>query len=454
MKHKGLIFLLLMSLWPLRCDQVNGQEATFDLLNPSTLQQLESDILTRSLFQLERRRYNLLNQGILVESLDGNTVLAELNSDVPFNPASVMKLATSFMALDRLGPDYRFHTVIYGQCPVNAVQKTLKGDLFLVSEGNPVFRPADARNLSQLLVRRGLKRVEGDLVVVGPFSLGANFPLNRAAAQMRRYLNLSGIRILGKTRLLPAGSVVLESKVHFLTHTSERLRSILWTQNAYSVNDIADRLGDGLGGPAAIRQFLMKNARLEPESVYVARPSGLEYNRMTARATVKMLRALYSWLAAHQMWMQDIMPVAGIDEGTLYGRFRDSDCQGAIVGKTGTNPSKDGGVSALAGIAYTRDYGPLLYAIFNTHGSVATYRRWQDDFLHGVMEVSGGVGQYLSPHLDMVNIYTSSSWTPSQYWASLTETPLISKKPPSKRAKFQPRKMAKNRRPGSRRARV
>jgi D-alanyl-D-alanine carboxypeptidase len=454
MKNKGLIFLLVASLWPFQYDKIDGQEAPFDLLTPSTLQPPENDVLTKSLFELQRRRYNLLNQGILVESLDGRAVLAELNSDLPFNPASVMKLATSFMALDRLGPDYRFHTVIYGQRPVNAAQNTLKGDLFLVSDGNPIFRPADARNLAQLMARRGLKRVEGDLVLVGPFSMGANFSSSKAAAKMRRYLNLSGIRIVGKTRLLPAGSVGLESKVHFLTHTSERLRSILWTQNAYSVNDIADRLGDGLGGPTVIRQFLLKNAGLEPESVYVARPSGLEYNRMTARATVKMLRALYTWLAGHQMQMQDIMPVAGLDEGTLYGRFRDSDCLGAIVGKTGTNPSKDGGVSTLAGIAYTRDHGPLLYAIFNTHGSVSTYRRWQDDFLQGVMEESGGVGQYLSPHLDMVDIYASSSWTPSQYWASLTETPLIYKKPPSKKSKFQSRKMTKNRRSSSRRARA
>jgi D-alanyl-D-alanine carboxypeptidase len=34
----------------------------------------------------------------LAETLDGSKILAELNSDVPFNPASVMKVATSFFA--------------------------------------------------------------------------------------------------------------------------------------------------------------------------------------------------------------------------------------------------------------------------------------------------------------------------------------------------------------------
>jgi hypothetical protein len=213
-------------------------------------------------------------------------------------------------------------------------------------------------------------------------------------------------------------------------------------------------LGDGMGGPAAIRQFLIEAAGLEPGDVYVARPSGLEHNRMTARAPVKMMRALFGWLARHQMEVQEVMPVAGLDEGTLYRRLRGAECQGAIVGKTGTNASKDGGVSALAGMAFTRNHGPLLYAIFNTHGSVAAYRRWQDGFLRNLIAESGGVGQYLARRLDKVNVYAPSSWTPSEYWASLPESPLIFRKPQVRKAKFQVRRMSKNRRPISSRIRT
>jgi serine-type D-Ala-D-Ala carboxypeptidase/endopeptidase (penicillin-binding protein 4) len=454
MKQRAFFFLLVSSFWPMQADPTSRQAGAADLSTSVAASSHDSPALARSLFWLGRRRYSPLNQGVLVESLEGDKVLAELNADVPFNPASVMKLATSFMALDHLGPDYRFQTGIYGQCPVDAAQKTLRGDLFLASDGNPVFRPADARNLSRLLARRGLRRVEGDLVVVGPFSLGAGITPSKSAARMRLFLNQSGIRIAGETRLLAARSVELASKVHFLTHTSERLRSILWTQNAFSVNQIADRLGDGMGGPAAIRQFLIEAAGLEPGDVYVARPSGLEHNRMTARAAVKMMRALFGWLARHQMQVQEVMPVAGRDEGTLHRRLRGAECQGAIVGKTGTNPSKDGGVSALAGMAFTRNYGPLLYAIFNTHGSVAAYRRWQDGFLRNLMAESGGVGQYLAPRLDKVNVYAPSSWTPSKYWASLAESPLNFRNPQVRKAKFPVRRMAKNRRPISSRIRT
>jgi hypothetical protein len=147
---------------------------------------------------------------------------------------------------------------------------------------------------------------------------------------------------------------------------------------------------------------------------------------MTPRAGVKILRALNAWLVAHQMTMQDILPVVGIDDGTLSGRLRDQYCLGGILGKTGTNPSKDGGVSTLAGIAYTRDHGPVIYAIFNANGKVAAFRHWQDYFLRILMEESGGVGQYLPPRTDLATL--SSSWVPSSYLESLGEETMVAKK--------------------------
>ncbi|MDQ2745911.1 MAG: D-alanyl-D-alanine carboxypeptidase, partial [Acidobacteriota bacterium] len=44
--------------------------------------------------------------GILVESLDGNTVL-DSYSNFAFNPASNVKIATAYAVLKTFGPDYR-----------------------------------------------------------------------------------------------------------------------------------------------------------------------------------------------------------------------------------------------------------------------------------------------------------------------------------------------------------
>jgi serine-type D-Ala-D-Ala carboxypeptidase/endopeptidase (penicillin-binding protein 4) len=419
MKGKLFFLMAMASFWPIHANELTGGSHTVNVA-PAP-ERLESAALERSLNKLRGRRYSRDNQGILVESLDGSKVLAEFNADVTFNPASVMKLATSLVALAHLGPDYRFQTSVHGDSELDTKKKSLLGSLYVRSDGNPVFGKKDAAALSRSLVRRGLRRVEGDLVVLGPLCLDDRYTVLKSAEQLRRALTRSGIAIKGKTRLQDADSLLLDSKVLYLKHTSARLRDILWEQNAHSVNEIADRLGDLLGGAAAVQRFLIESCGLESHEIYVDRPSGLEYNRMTARAAVKMMRALYFWLNEHQMKLQDIMPVAGLDEGTLYGRFRDPDFRGGVLGKTGTNASKDGGVSALAGLAYTRDHGPVLYAILNSRGSVNAYRRWQDNFLKDLIEENGGLGEYLPAHEDADGVV--SAWMPSEYWGSLAQAP-------------------------------
>ena len=454
-----IVFLLAGAFWPTQLPQVSGRAASLDIPQSGEIssQTSTNEALTKSLLQLQRlqrRRFNPTNQGVRVETLDGSIVLADLNSDLTFNPASVMKMSTSFFALDRLGANYRFHVAVFGDSELDVARKVLKGNLYLSGDGDPVFRNRDAAALSRTLARRGLRRIEGDLVVVGPLLLDSSPTSQRSAEQIRRFLSRSGIRLTGKVRCLEATDVDLESKVHYLSHYSEKLSNILWQQNAHSINEIADRLGDSLGGPEALRQFLMEAAQLEPDEIYVARPSGLEYNRMTPRAAVKILRSLNAWLDAHQMKMQEIMPVAGVDEGTLFGRLRFDDCRGGILGKTGTNPSKDGGISSLAGIAYTRDYGPVLYTIFNTNGRISTYRRWQDFFLRNLMEECGGVGEYLPARLDPSSLYSAfSNWVPSSYWGTLPEEPLHMKKSVAKRTYIRSAtyssKAAKNQRSAS-----
>ncbi|MEW5975518.1 MAG: D-alanyl-D-alanine carboxypeptidase [Acidobacteriota bacterium] len=426
MKRKILLFALATILLPVQTSEVSGGASARETAS-SEPTRIETEALATALSKLQGRRYSPETQGILVESLDGSRILAEWNAEVPFNPASVMKLATSFASLYRFGPDYRFRTSVYGDVPLDSAKRSLRGNVYLVSDGNPTFGLKDARNLARALARRGLRRVEGGLVVAGPFSLDNRYTRQRSADQLRRIFLQQGIQVKEKARLADAESVQASAKVEFLTHQSSSLLEILWLQNAHSVNEIADRLGDALGGPEAVEQFLVEMVGIDPVEIHVDRPSGLEYNRMSVRAAVKMLRGLHFWLEAQGMTLRDIMPVAGVDEGTLWGRFRNPDYQGAVLGKTGTNPSKDGGVSALAGLVYTRDQGPLLYAIFNTHGWVPAYRRWQDNFLKDLIAECGGVSEYFEPHGSSGD-YSMSHWVPSEYWASLAEAPLPSRK--------------------------
>jgi D-alanyl-D-alanine carboxypeptidase/D-alanyl-D-alanine-endopeptidase (penicillin-binding protein 4) len=135
---------------------------------------------------------------------------------------------------------------------------------------------------------------------------------------------------------------------------------------------------------------LVRGIGIPDKDIYITYASGLDYNRITPRATVQMLRHLVLWLNFNNLLPEDVLPVAGVDDGTLRRRFTTENYLGSVVGKTGTLPATDGGVSTLAGFLYTRDRGVLLFSIFNTKGDVNISRRMQDSLLRELIQECGG----------------------------------------------------------------
>ena len=89
------------------------------------------------------------------------------------------------------------------------------------------------------------------------------------------------------------------------------------------------------------------------------------------------------------MTFADVMPVAGVDKGTLEERFDTDFSKGSVVGKTGTLGQTDSGVSALSGEVNTRS-GRLLFVIFNMHGSVSRFRSFQNLYVSMIQGQFGG----------------------------------------------------------------
>ena len=89
------------------------------------------------------------------------------------------------------------------------------------------------------------------------------------------------------------------------------------------------------------------------------------------------------------MTFADVMPVAGLDPGTLEGRFATDFSRGSVIGKTGTLGNTDGGVSALAGEISTRN-GKFLFVIFNQRGSVNRFRTFQNYYVSTIQGALGG----------------------------------------------------------------
>ena len=92
----------------------------------------------------------------------GDTSLA-WNADEPRNPASVAKLLTTLVALDTLGPAYRWKTEVYAEGDV--VDNTLNGDLLLKGYGDPFLVTERVWQLSRLVRQAGIRDIDGDLVL-------------------------------------------------------------------------------------------------------------------------------------------------------------------------------------------------------------------------------------------------------------------------------------------------
>jgi D-alanyl-D-alanine carboxypeptidase/D-alanyl-D-alanine-endopeptidase (penicillin-binding protein 4) len=313
--------------------------------------------------------------GVLIESLDGRRVLASHNADSTFNPASLIKLATTLVALRRLGADYRFETRVYAMGETDQ-EGTLRGKI-LVAGGDPTFGDVAAALIARELRARGIKKVSDELAVTPEFCFNYSESPEESAERLSRVMQFKETQ--------RAVSVAPQGKPLFVMR-SHRLRDMLLYMNAHSSNFVAERVGGLVGGPEGVRRFLLEELKLPAEQVEIRRASGREQNRMTARGVLAVIRALESEAARQGMKLEDLMPVASDDYGTLRRRLAGSPLEGAAVGKTGTLTAEvDGGMASLAGIVYTQEAGVVVFAILDQGNQIAENRQLEDQLLAEVI---------------------------------------------------------------------
>ncbi len=107
--------------------------------------------------------------GVAVVDLGSGAVVYERAGDRPLTLASNTKLVTTAVALDRLGPGYRFETTLARRGPIAA--DLLDGDLVVRGGADPCLGArfdgeADGalRRLARAVREAGVRRVRGDLV--------------------------------------------------------------------------------------------------------------------------------------------------------------------------------------------------------------------------------------------------------------------------------------------------
>jgi len=99
---------------------------------------------------------------VLVQAVDSPLPRISVNADRALDPASVMKLVTTYAALGTLGPAYTWKTEAWIRGKLD--HGVLDGDLYLKGSGDPILTYQRFWLLLARLRAKGLKRIRGDLV--------------------------------------------------------------------------------------------------------------------------------------------------------------------------------------------------------------------------------------------------------------------------------------------------
>ena len=100
---------------------------------------------------------------IYVHEIGAEQPIIAHGADRPLNPASTMKLVTTYAALDLLGPAYVWNTEVYITGTLQ--QGVLNGDLILKGHGDPKLTLEDFWLLLRNLRDRGIREIRGDLLL-------------------------------------------------------------------------------------------------------------------------------------------------------------------------------------------------------------------------------------------------------------------------------------------------
>lgn len=100
---------------------------------------------------------------VVLEEVGANRSLIRLNATASMNPASVMKLVTTYAALDMLGPAYRWRTAVY--LDGTLTEGVLQGNLVLKGGGDPRLNVESFWLLLRALRDKGLREIRGDLLI-------------------------------------------------------------------------------------------------------------------------------------------------------------------------------------------------------------------------------------------------------------------------------------------------
>ena len=148
--YKFILFQILIFAVLLAPDHVNADHSTDHI--PAAVERI-----------LKKYKIPKNSLSFYIREYNSSTPLLSLNLDTPRNPASAIKLLTSYAGLEILGPNYTWETHIHLDGKLS--NGTLNGDLIIEGGGDPFLTRETFWHLLFTLRNRGLKDINGDLLI-------------------------------------------------------------------------------------------------------------------------------------------------------------------------------------------------------------------------------------------------------------------------------------------------
>lgn len=363
-----------------------------DNLDPEINSQIENFIANLAIRGFARDK-----QGIWIQSPD--TLLANRQGTTPLSAASVTKVATTLAALQTFGPTHQFVTAIGATGPLE--NGVLKGDLIIQGGEDPLFVWEEAIALGNTLNQLGIKRVTGNLAIVGKFYMNFEFDPLTSGTLLQQGFNSRTWPVEAETQYqtlppdTPRPQVTFEGGVKVMPSApvdlqplarnySKPLGELVKLMNLYSNNYMAQMLADSVGSANAVAKIAADAAGIPRKEIQLINGSGLgEENRISPRAACGMFLALDRALSPYNMTVADVVAIVGQDLGVLKNR----QALDLSVIKTGTLNN----VSSLAGVIPNQKHGQVCVAIMNAGRDAAQFRQEQDALLRKLLSQWGTV---------------------------------------------------------------
>lgn len=316
--------------------------------------------------------------GAEVLSLPEGTALYSLNSHKPFIPASTVKLVVTATALELLGGNFVFHTLVWMQQPPDT-SGLVAGDVIIGGTGDPNAPGNLYTLLAHKLKAGGIKQIKGDIVGAAPVRASDKDKGLTAARALKIALHRVGIIVEGQA---VAGPLPYDAFLIY-QHNSTPLSSYMKAINKYSDNhraqrlltSLATRFGDPFDGQHRFISEVWRQRGLYVEGLCVLEGSGLSARNQLSPAFVADLLVQMTSSDDAFKALPDSLPIAGVD-GTLRQRMRRTAAKGRVYAKTGTLR----GVSCLSGYIMVGGEAKVAFSIMmnNYSCSLSKVRRIQD----------------------------------------------------------------------------